>query len=98
MAVIKEFIENIFCPTPIKVGLPHAYRIYYNDIGPRVEAYMVAVKYKSGKIKEFTFPVDNDHLQLVSKEKAYQRAIDFYRKQRVKVKAYQKLHRNENTK
>ena len=98
MASIKEVIENVFNPTPIKVGLPHAYRMYYSDVGPRVEAYTVAVKYKSGKIKEFTFPVDNDHLRLVSKDRAYQRAIDFYRKQRVKVKAYQKLHRNENTK
>ena len=98
MAKFREFMDNIFSPTPIDVCLPLAFTVFYRDVGKRVEAYTVEVTYKSGKHKEFTFPVDNDHWQLVSSSRAYKRAMDFYRRQRVRVRAYNKLHRNENTK
>lgn len=95
---IKEFIDNIFNNPPIDVCLPRAFTVFYRDVGKRVEAYTVEVTYKNDKHKEFTFPVDNDHWQLVSSDRAYKRAMCFYRRQRAKVRAYQRLHRNENSK
>ena len=88
MAKIKDVIANIFTPTPIEVTYPRKFTEQYADAGEPVEAYTILVTYKNRKVKEFTFPVDND----TAKEGAYMQAIRFYNRQQDRIRAYNKLH------
>ena len=76
--LIKQVIDNIFNNPPVSVDAPREYKMHYSDVGTRVEAYIVRVKYKNGKSRDFTFSIDNDHWKIVSAEKAYNRALRFY--------------------
>ena len=92
MTTIKAVMQNIFSPTPVYVSLPRKFKVADGNTGEQIDAYKILVEYKSGRIKEFSFPVADD------KSSAYMRAIHFYCQQRNRVAAYKRLHRNENTK
>ena len=93
VAIIKDFIDNIFNNPPICVEPPRSVKVHYNDVGTRLEAYNVRVYYKNGQRKDFSFPVDNDHWKIVSSGKAYNRAYAFYTRKVEKIAA-----RNEKNK
>ncbi|MBO4625731.1 MAG: hypothetical protein J5679_00440 [Alphaproteobacteria bacterium] len=88
MVTVQAFIANIFTPTPIEVTYPRKFTEQYVDAGEQVEAYTIMVTYKNHKVREFTFPVDND----TAKEGAYMQAIRFYNRQQDRIRAYNKLH------
>ena len=92
MTTIKAVMQNIFSPTPVYVSLPRKFKVADGNTGEQIDAYKILVEYKSGKLKEFAFPVNND------KSRAYMCALKFYCRQKERVAAYKRLHRNENTK
>ncbi len=89
---IVNVIKNTFSPTPVNITFPSRFKVADRAGGEQIEAYNILVTYKNGKMKEFAFPVAND------KSGAYMRAIHFYCRQKERIKAYNILHSNENTK
>ena len=93
MAIIRDFIDNIFNNPPVSVEAPRPQTKHYNDAGTRLEAYIVKVTYKNGNSRRFSFAVDHDHFCLSSKSHSLERATRFYNRQCAKIKQH-----NENTK
>jgi len=89
--IIINIIKNTFSPTPVSVTFPSRFKVGDRASGEQIEAYSILVTYKNGRIKGFSFPVDN-------KSGAYTRAMNFYLRQRERVKAYYILHCDENIK
>ena len=85
-------IKNTFTPTPVGVTFPSRFKVEDNDNGEQVEAYQILVTYKSGRVKGFSFPVNDN------KSTAYMRAMKIYLRQKERISAYYTLHGNENTK
>ena len=48
MAIIKDFIDNIFNNPPVLIEAPRAVKMHYSDVGTRVEAFNVRLFYKNG--------------------------------------------------
>ena len=85
-------IKNTFTPTPVSVTFPSRFKVEDNDNGEQVEAYQILVTYKNGRVKGFSFPINDN------KSIAYWRAMKFYLRQKERISAYYTLHGNENTK
>jgi len=93
MAIIRDFIDNIFNNPPVSVTEPRPQKKHYSDVGTRLEAYIVKVTYKNGNSRRFSFAVDYDHLCLSSQPRSLKRATRFYNRQCAKIKQH-----NEKTK
>lgn len=85
-------IKNTFTPTPVGITFPSRFQVEDRGDGKQIDAYNMLVTYKNGRIKGFSFPVNND------KSGAYMRAMKFYLRQKERINAYYTLHYNENTK
>ena len=77
---IKYFIDRTFHDEIIAIKPPVEWLQAYRDIGVRVEGYAVFVTYKYKGNDKILFPIDNEHLQLVSAKRAAKRAQEFYGK------------------
>lgn len=90
---IKDFMNKTFHDEVVAVAPPREFYYTYRDIGIRLESFVVTVTYKyRGRVNYF-FCIDNDHLKLVSVEKAFCAARDYYLSKLQKIKS-----NNENTK
>jgi len=85
-------IKNTFTPTPVGITFPSRFKVEDRGCGKQIEAYNMLVTYKSGRVKGFSFPVNDD------KTKAYMRAMKFYLRQKERINAYNALHSNEKAK
>ena len=83
---LKDFITRTFHDEILSADAPCEYKITYNDIGTRLEAYVVDVTYKYAGKRQYFFAIDNDHLQLISPARALKNANDFYARCLKKVK------------
>ena len=77
---IKYFIDRIFNDEIIAIKPPVEWLQAYRDVGVRVEGYAVFVTYKYKGNDKILFPIDNDHLKLISAKRAAKRAQEFYEK------------------
>ncbi|MBP5707727.1 MAG: hypothetical protein J6W79_01895 [Alphaproteobacteria bacterium] len=93
MATFREFIDNIFNNPPVSVEAPRPQTKHYSDAGTRLEAYIVKVTHKNGRVSRLSFAVDHDHFCLTSKSHALKRATRCYNRKCAKIKRL-----NENTK
>ena len=82
---IKYFFIRTFHDEIIAVYPPEEYIVTYRDVGTRLEGYTVRVEYKYRGIDNRLFPIDNDHFQIVSPQRALKYAQDFYMKARDKI-------------
>ena len=90
---IKDFYEKTFHDEIVAIEEPREWWLEYRDIGRRLEGYIVPVTYKYRGKRNMCAWIDNDHMNLISKEKALQNATTFYNNVINKIKM-----RNENTK
>lgn len=77
---IKDLYNKTFNDEIIDIKPPREFWCDYRDIGRRLEGYKLKVQYKYKGWSDVFFSIDNDHLQLISKEKALKTAINFYEK------------------
>jgi len=89
-SLLAAVIKNTFSPTPVGITFPSRFKVADRADGEQIEAYNILVTYKNGRIKGFSFPVNDD------KSSAYTRAMKFYLRQKERINAYYTLH--ENTK
>ena len=77
---VKDLYKKTFDNEIQKIEVPREYWCDYRDIGRRLEGYKVLVKYRYKGWVDLFFIIDNDHFNLVSKEKALKNAMNFYEK------------------
>ena len=77
---IVYFFKKTFHDEIIAIKPPVEWLQAYRDVGVRVEGYAVFVTYKYRGNDKILFSIDNDHLQLISAQRAAKRAQEFYEK------------------
>ena len=73
-------LKRRFDYTPIDVQEPKAEFFVYSPGQKRFLGYNVVVTYKNNRRKTFFFSHDMDHYAFFSKDFAYERALNFYKK------------------
>ena len=82
---ITYFINRTFRDEIIAVEPPREMWVEYKDVGRRLEGYVVPVTYKYRGKQTIYSCIDNDHLCLVSPQRALKFATDFYNNARQKI-------------
>lgn len=84
--VLCEKVRRAFDWTPLSVSLPRAEYRDYRDAGRVLLGFTVVVEYKYHGKQSRLFACDEDKLGLVSRERAYANAVNFYERMQDKVK------------
>ena len=90
---IRNFIKRTFHDEIIAIEEPREWWVEYKDVGRRLEGYIIPVTYKYRGNQNTYSIIDNDHLHIITKERALREAQKFYAKVQKKIAS-----RNENTK
>lgn len=82
--IVKK-IRYLFDWTPLYVKIPKPRYEVYSDAGKVLLGYEVEVKYLHHGVKKLLFPTEENKLGLVSRKRALEKAINFYKTTRTKI-------------